>query len=247
MKSVLGVNPCPRPGILAVLLVAAVLGLSLPVLGLVSQDMKKFSAEASFLLPPAPVPVSGPLALQPGAGVRGRDFVLTFPPVLDVQAQPLANFILAVILEKPDGSQKTYYLTTDSQGVATLTISAADMNVVGQYHITVSGDQLTTTSTEFMVLEPKKGGVAVGPNPFAPTDPVYNQVRFLLDSAESGGIALEIFRLDGAKVFSREYSSFETVFWNGRDFQNQYVPGGIYLWQLKNGSRHVTGSVVVVR
>ncbi len=223
----------------------AALAISLSASAFVSVQLYSFSAEA-VVNNNQPAPIPRALSIQADDMVRGRDYTLTIP-VLDTVGHPMANFVVKIVLKGPDGKSQTFFANTDAQGTATLTVTASEINQLGQYTVTVSGNNLNETTTEFMVLEPKKGGVAVGPNPFSPSDPIYNQARFIFLEPGPDPVTLEIYRMDGAKVFSHEFSPVETISWRGNNFLDQRVAGGIYIWQIKTGARKINGTVVVVR
>jgi len=54
--------------------------------------------------------------------------------------------------------------------------------------------------------------------------------------------------LPGHLVWSKSYSAGTTsVFWDGKDFSNRVVEGGVYIYQVEIGAKIVNGVVVVAK
>jgi hypothetical protein len=83
------------------------------------------------------------------------------------------------------------------------------------------------------------------PNPF-------NQATVIPFSVpESGRVMIRIFNSRGQVVRTLANGSMEAgehrVEWDGKDWQDRPVPSGLYLVQLKIGTRQVMGKMALIR
>lgn len=204
-------------------------------------------AEAVVAPAPTPAPVSGTARFQAHDLILGQSLTLRTEPILDQAQRPAAGFIVTFTLRLPDGRTEEYSVATDVQGTAAVTLPAALLSRLGGYQVTTSGAGLDEYQESFMVLPAPKGGISVGPNPFSPKSALYNRVKFVPEGGDASDAKLQIFRLDGSRVFTRDFAAGEEIYWNGRGMNDQIAPAGIYVWQLSAAGKRCNGTVVVIR
>lgn len=202
------------------------------------------TAETRVGPPPNP-PVNDSLLPEINSVVLGQDLQVRTPALVDATGAPLADIAVEFVLTAPSGATHTLIWNSDAQGVAQGTIPAAYLNEIGSYRLRTRVTGLPTTTRSFLVLKRTAGPVTVGPNPFSPSDPVFNQVHFVLPEAAAGN--LKVFRLDGIKIYEYDFPAGAEAVWAGADRAGQRVRGGVYLWQITSSGKKYTGTVVVVR
>jgi hypothetical protein len=88
---------------------------------------------------------------------------------------------------------------------------------------------------------------SVHPRVFSPNGDGYNDiVYFDLNNGDGEPASGEIFDLQAAKVATLAPARLGLQ-WDGRGPGGRVVPGGVYIYQIRVGSRRVNGTVVVVR
>lgn len=179
--------------------------------------------------------------------VQGEGLTIITQPLLDADNLPLVNYQVVFELEDPVGSIYVLNTVTTEEGIVHLTLDSELLKKPGEYTLTSSADALLNYTQSFYVLAPTKGGVIVGPNPFTPAGNIYNSIKFVPKIPGQGIYQLKIFRLDGANVFSKQFSETEEISWRGDNFSHHIVPAGIYIWQLEQGEKRYNGTLVVIK
>jgi flagellar hook assembly protein FlgD len=99
--------------------------------------------------------------------------------------------------------------------------------------------------------------IKVYPNPWVPEDARGNRG----DLTATGAIKfkglptldgeIRLYTVTGSMVkrieFTAAESTADTVTWNGKNDDGEYVASGVYLWVVKSGGTTKTGKVVVIR
>lgn len=95
-------------------------------------------------------------------------------------------------------------------------------------------------------------GAEPQPNPFTPlsADSRYNQVIFpaaLVEGGE-GTFAVKIYDLEGDLVADEEAAEgSKEIRWDGKDMNDEYVDGGVYVYQATMGDKYKIGTVIVAK
>jgi hypothetical protein len=176
----------------------------------------------------------------------GNNIVIYSPKVVEQSGIPISGVPIKFIIRKPNGDTIVYKSFTDSTGITKITLSSSEVNQIGIYEVTFEGYgiELPTQKTSFVVTTTDEE-ISVGPNPFTPTKFPYNKVGFTIRAEEE--VSLKIFDISGVLIKSQSFTPGENVEWDGKDDKGNIVEGGIYIWQIKVGSKIYNGSIVVVR
>lgn len=98
------------------------------------------------------------------------------------------------------------------------------------------------------ITDTKEGKkISVGPNPFTPGYPPYDKVVFVVDNPGNKNVTLQMYNLESRLVFKRDFSPTETIYWDGRNSSGRNLQDGIYIYQVKIGSKAYNGKVVLAR
>ncbi|OGS18070.1 MAG: hypothetical protein A3J83_06440 [Elusimicrobia bacterium RIFOXYA2_FULL_40_6] len=88
----------------------------------------------------------------------------------------------------------------------------------------------------------------VAPNPFTPNgDGINDKINFYFINPKNEEIQIRILNLKGMLIRNITVNLNEMPYWDGKDNDGQLSEGGIYIFQLKSGSKTLKGSIVLAK
>jgi len=104
-------------------------------------------------------------------------------------------------------------------------------------------------STYAIMYQTASSFMGAKPNPFTPNnDGINDYVEIRFENSQNQEAKLSIFDLPGHLVWSKTYTAgTNSVTWNGKDWTEQVVEGGAYIYQVEIGTKVVSGIVVVAK
>lgn len=89
-------------------------------------------------------------------------------------------------------------------------------------------------------------GLTVAPNPFTPAASQYNIVYFTFNNEDNEEVELMIWDLTAALVRRITMPGGSSISWDGRNEYGEVCEGGVYIFQLKVGSRRAGKGTVIL-
>ena len=100
---------------------------------------------------------------------------------------------------------------------------------------------------DMVILEDKKKGITVGPNPFTPGHAPFDRAVFKFDNPSGETAFLEVYDLYGRKVYEGPHETGTQLSWDGCATGGKACRDGAYVYQVKVGGTVHNGTVVLAR
>jgi hypothetical protein len=125
-------------------------------------------------------------------------------------------------------------------------IVTTDNSLYPSMIFTLTGTGYDGNSTDDGIIAPNYSALQQNyPNPFNPS----TTIEFSLTELEKPNSFLHIFNISGQKLTSFDLSTNQTgsLVWDGKDAQDDIVPSGVYLYQLKTDKQTITKKMILMK